>query len=63
MKARENVSLLLSRAGELEKVEVFSATFIFVRLALKNPRPLRPQGKSGTRKTCPCWRRIMLGNV
>ena len=46
-KTGENVGLLLNGAGELERFEVFSATFILVRLALKNLRPLRPEGKSG----------------
>lgn len=28
-----------------------------VGLAFRNPRPLRPEGKSGARKTYPWWRR------
>lgn len=49
-------------AGELGEAEVFDATLILVRLALKNLRPLRPEGKFGARKPCSPWRRIMLGN-
>lgn len=33
------------------------------RVSLRNSRPLRPVGKSGSRKTCCWWRRIRLGDT
>ncbi|PKU35733.1 hypothetical protein llap_13962 [Limosa lapponica baueri] len=56
-KARENVGPLLNGAGDLlmkdmTKAKVLSLLWSFPRRpAFSNPRPLRPVGDSGTRKT------------
>jgi len=68
---RRNVGTLLNGIGVLvtknmEKFKVLKAAFDLVltvlSLSFRNPRPLRPMGKSGGRKTYP-WQRIRLGNI
>lgn len=52
-KDRENVGLLLNSAGVLlaKDTEESSPWSLLVRSFLRNLRPLRPEGKSGVRKT------------
>lgn len=67
-KTREHVSAQLSDAGDLVThstvkaavLNIFFTSILTSRTSLQASRPQKPQGRSGARNACPCWKRIRL---
>lgn len=65
-KTRELVGLMLNGAGDLKTKNIKMARILMSSLLLslqvkppfQNPKPLRPVGKSVTRKTSPHWDQV-----
>jgi len=69
-KTRESVGLSPNQQGSLMTKDTEEHELVpsaphssLARGALRNPKPLRPEGMSGARKTYPWWRRITSGNI
>jgi len=63
-KTRDNVSLLLNERGTGKGWGWGPQCHLHLgQIGPGEPQALRPEGKSGARKTCPQWRRIMSGNT